>query len=234
MKILIITQRINVNDPVLGFFHRWVAEFAKHFEKVTVICLEKGEYDLPSNVKVLSLGKEQRQSRKQYLARFYSYIWQERKNYDVVLSHMNQEYVLLAGFFWWLSGKRIYMWRNHHVGDELTNMAAFFCKKVFCTSRFSYTAKFKKTVLMPIGIDLNRFKPMTEQKRKPRSILFLARMSPVKKPDVLVEALVLLANRKVDFVANFYGDAGVPKNVQRQIRLQASYFISHSPVLQEN
>lgn len=206
MNILIITQKIDKRDPILGFFHRWVEDFSKYFGKITVICLQKGEYDLPSNVKVLSLGKEEKQSRMQYLSRFYAYIWQEKKNYDAVLSHMNQEYVLLAGFIWWLLGKKIYMWRNHHVGDELTDMAAFFCKKIFCTSRFSYTAKFRKTVIMPVGIDLNRFKPLVGQKRKPRSILFLSRMAPVKKPDLLVNALYKLKEKDISFSASFFGN----------------------------
>ncbi len=58
MKLLILTQKVDENDDVLGFFVGWLEEFAKHCEKVTVVCLEKGDYDLPENVKVLSLGKE--------------------------------------------------------------------------------------------------------------------------------------------------------------------------------
>ena len=58
MKLLITTQTVNINDPVLGFFHRWLKEFAENCEQVTVICLQVGEYQLPPNVKVISLGKE--------------------------------------------------------------------------------------------------------------------------------------------------------------------------------
>ena len=58
MKLLIITQTVDINDQILGFFHRWVEEFAKHCEQITVICLEKGIHDLPQNVRVFSLGKE--------------------------------------------------------------------------------------------------------------------------------------------------------------------------------
>jgi len=58
MKLLIITQKVDMNDDVLGFMHGWINEFAKHCEKITVICLQKGEHELSDNVKVLSLGKE--------------------------------------------------------------------------------------------------------------------------------------------------------------------------------
>src|SRR3989339_803491 len=63
MKLLILTQKIDKNDDLLGFFYAWVGEFAKYYKKITVICLYRGESDLPENVKVLSLGKENLSSR---------------------------------------------------------------------------------------------------------------------------------------------------------------------------
>ncbi len=211
MKLLIITQKINKNDPVLGFFHGWIKEFAKHFESIVSICLEKGEYDLPSNVKVLSLGKENGISRLKYLYNFYKYIWQERKNYDAVFVHMNQEYLLLGGKLWFLLGKKVYMWRNHHAGSILTDIAALFCTKVFCTSKYSYTAKYKKTVLMPVGIDTDLFNVLEDSQRVPKSILFLGRISPIKRPDLLISALSLLKKQNLAFTASFYGDP-LPKD----------------------
>jgi len=184
---LILTQKVAKNDPVLGFFHRWIKEFAKNFEKVTVICLEKGGYSLPANVSVLSLGKEDTMiyhsvlRRLYYICRFYKYIWQERKNYDAVFVHMNQEYILLGWKFWKLWGKKIYLWRNHAKGNILTDLAVLLSHKVFCTSPSSYTARFKKTKLMPVGIDTEFFKPDPAVLRRPNSILFLGRIAPVKK-----------------------------------------------------
>lgn len=212
MKLLIVTQKINRNDPILGFFHGWIIEFVKHFESITVICLEKGEYNLPTNVKVLSLGKESGISRSKYLFNFYKYIWQERSHYDVVFVHMNQEYILLGGIFWYLFGKKIYMWRNHHAGSFLTDIAAKFCKKVFCTSRFSYTAKYKKAVLMPVGINLELFKKNNSINRVEQSVLFLGRMAPIKRPDLLICAFAGLKKQNLTFRASFYGDP-LPKDV---------------------
>ncbi len=156
MKFLILTQKVDRNDPILGFFHRWIEEFVKRCERVIIICLEEGEYNLSQNVKVFSLGKEGSHSRAKYLWNFYKYLWQERKNYDAVFVHLNQEYVLLGGILWLLLGKKVFMWRNHHMGNFLTDLAGLFCSKIFCTSKYSYTAKHKKTVLMPVGIDTDK------------------------------------------------------------------------------
>src|SRR5680860_553091 len=100
MKLLILTQKIDIEDDVLGFFHDWVKEFSKHCDGMVVVALGVGRYALPENVKVLSLGKEVGISRIKYIRNFYKYIWQERNNYDKVFIHMNQEYILLGGLFW--------------------------------------------------------------------------------------------------------------------------------------
>src|SRR3989344_4493728 len=113
MRLLVITQKVDRNDPVLGFFHRWIEEFSKHCEKVHVICLKEGVNDLPENVAVHSLGKEEGKSRITYLWRFYYYVLKYRSQHDAVFVHMNPEYVLLGSLFWKIVGKRIVLWYMH-------------------------------------------------------------------------------------------------------------------------
>jgi glycosyltransferase involved in cell wall biosynthesis len=207
MKLLIISQKVDKADRgALGFFHAWIEEFAKHVQFVTVICLEKGEVNLPNNVKVLSLGKENGRSRIKYLKNFYAYIWREKNNYDAVFVHMNQEYVLLAGWWWRMIGKKVLMWRNHKNGTWLTNLAVLFSNTVFCTSPASYTAKFKKTKIMPAGIDLANFQNIKVEPRLPNSLLSLGRISIIKNIDILIKALGLLDERQVSFTADIVGD----------------------------
>ena len=233
MRLLIITQAVDINNPVLGFFCRWIEEFSKHCEKLTVVCLEKGEHKLPQNVKVLSLGKEASGiqhstfnifKKIRYSLVFFKYIWQERNNYDLVFVHMNQEYVLLGWFLWKLMaktpspehlfvpyrgirGKKVMLWRNHAKGNSLTDLAVFLSDRVFCTSRFSYTAKFKKTEIMPVGIDTDFFKRDPKIIKLRNSILFLGRISPVKKTDLFIDALNLLNKEGTEFKATIVGDA---------------------------
>ncbi|MCB9802531.1 glycosyltransferase family 4 protein [Candidatus Nomurabacteria bacterium] len=209
MKLLIITQIVDQNDAVLGFFHNWLLKFSKKFEQITVICLQKGECNLPDNVKVLSLGKEKKVSRLQYLINFYKYLWRERKNYDTVFVHMNQEYVVLAGLIWRIFGKKIVMWRNHPYGNFMTRLAIFLSNKVLCTSKESFTAKFSKTKIMPVGVDTDFFQKISEKKDE-NSILFLSRISSYKNAETLINALDILQKKSVNFTASFIGDA--PKN----------------------
>lgn len=206
MKLLIVTQVVDRADPYLSFFHGWLEELAQHYEHIHVICLKRGDYALPANVAVHSLGKEDGVSRAEYLRRFFTYVWRFRGEYDAVFVHMNQEYILLAGWLWKLLGKRIYLWRNHYAGGLLTDIAAMFTAKVFCTSAHSYTAKYKKSVVMPVGVDEKLFAPSAVP-RVPRSILFFGRFAPAKKPDVLLEALGILFKEGIEFKASFYGTA---------------------------
>ena len=185
MRLLIVTQKVDKDDPVLGFFCGWIQAFAKKVDNIHVIALEVGEYDMPSNVSVHSLGKKKGSitgilDRIKYAINFYKIIFRLRKEYDIVFVHMNQEYVLLAGLLWKIFGKKIMLWRNHAKGSFLTSIAVFWCNKVFCTSPSSYTARFKKTKIMPVGINTDFFKPDVSIRKIPRSILFLGRIAPVK------------------------------------------------------
>ena len=216
MNLLLVTQKVDKEDPVLGFFHKWIEELSKKFKSIKIICLEEGEHSLPENVQVFSLGKLKKVASSQYLAsrvryvwNFYKYIWRLRKEYDAVFVHMNQEYVLLGGMFWKVFGKKIYFWRNHPKGNFLTRIAVAFSEKVFCASDSAFTAKFGKTEVMPVGIDTSIFnlesRILNLESRK-RNILFLGRMDRIKRPELLIEALNILNKQGVDFVSNFYGD----------------------------
>ena len=206
MKLLIVTQAVDQNHLALGFFHDWIAGLASSFEQIEVICLFMGQTSLPENVRVHSLGKEEGpQPRLIYAYRFLKLAWGLRQSYDAAFVHMNQEYILLAGPLWKVLRKRIYMWRNHYAGSLLTRIAVAFATKVFCTSKHSYTARFRKTLLMPVGVDTTHFFPDARIKRKDRSILFLARMAPSKDPLLLLKALKELRDGGEPFTATFVG-----------------------------
>ena len=199
-------------DPVLGFFHEWVRRIASRGTKVIVVCLEKGEVDLPSDIKVFSLGKEEGLKDFGYVLRFYKYIWKFRKEYDSVFIHMNQEYSLLGGIPWRIMGKRIMLWRNHPAGNWKTNIAVFFAHRVFCTSKTSYTKRFKKTRVMPVGVDIKDEAKNGISQRIQNSILSLGRLSPVKNIHTILEAYDVVRKSFPDSILTIAGDP-IPREI---------------------
>lgn len=210
MRLLIITQRVDREDDVLGFFHGWLEKLAEKLALVNVICLCSGQVSLPSNVKVWSLGKDKGKGRFSRLFRFYKHIWRLKKEYDAVFVHMNPIYVFLAAFLWKTWKKRIFLWYNHQTGTWLTKSAIKRVRRVFYTSPFSFAATFQNAKKMPAGVDTDLFSPNQGSipcKLK-NSILYLGRISPIKNLEVLIEAAELLERERIDFILNIVGEPG--------------------------
>ena len=192
MKLLITTQAVDRADPILGFFHSWISELAKHYESIEVICLREGAHALPANVHVHTLGKERGASSSfTYAVRFKLLAWGLRDRYDAVFVHMNPEYVIIFGTFWRMLGKRITLWYNHPAYNLRLALAAFQSHQIFYTSPYAASARYKKAIQMPVGIDTALFSP-TGAQRKPLSIYIQGRVAASKRVEVLLTALRLL------------------------------------------
>ncbi len=186
MRLLVVTQVVDKNHPVLGFFHRWLEEFARYCQQVVVVCLQAGQYDLPSNVKVLSLGKEKGGNKIIFLYKFLKYIWQERFGYDSVFVHMNPEYVILGGVLWKGWQKKIGLWYVHRSVTWKLRLAEKLADVIFTASKKSFRLPSSKVAVVGHGIDTDRFKPKEEIKKE-RVMLMVGRISPTKRQLVGVQ-----------------------------------------------
>lgn len=194
MRLLIVTQAMDEADPVLGFFVRWVEEFAKHAQRVEVICLKEGRHTLPANVRVHSLGKERgARSRLRYAWRFLSLARRLRHEYDAVFVHMNPEYVVLGGLFWRLSRKKIALWYTHKSVDLKLWIAALFADVIFTASKESFRLPTAKLRIVGHGIDTNFFSPDTALPRG-TAVLSAGRLSPSKRHDLVIKAAAHFPN----------------------------------------
>lgn len=227
MKLLIVTQVVDAADDLLGAFHRWIFRFSEVFESVEVVCLRKGAYDLPKNVRVRSLGKEERPSRPgawqkaltrlRYLARFFRFVFGLRKDYDVVFVHMNPEYVVLAGIPWRLMGKTVFFWYAHKHGSWLRLVARSLAHRVVSVSKESFVGSDAPNFL-PVGhgIDPDVFACPTGGREQGagsrKEILSIGRLSPVKNYDQLLDAAHLLRTKygRSDFTIRLVGAPAGP------------------------
>jgi len=196
MRLLLVTQVVDQHDPILGFFHAWVIEFAKQVEQIEIICLREGTHSLPENVRVHTLGKKEKGRgvfvRVAYIIRFFSVLWKLRNSYDAVFVHMNPEYVVLAGWWWHLTGKRIGLWYTHkHVGIWL-RVAEWFSHYVFTASKESFRLASKKVQVMGHGIDVDAIPERTTSEEGTTRFITIGRIAPVKNLLLQIEALALL------------------------------------------
>lgn len=228
MRLLIVTQTVDRTDPTLGFFHQWIEEFARHSQRVIVVCLFEGEHSLPGNVTVLSLGKERTRekalsffslafSRLRYLYRFFLYIWKYRRGYDAVFVHMNQIYVLLGGPLWRLLRKRVSLWYAHGAVSSSLRTAERLADAIITSTPEGFRLSSEKVRVLGQGIDTERFarRARSDKQSAQRSyrpdlirILYVGRISPVKRCETLIEAAGILREKGEKFSITFVGDAG--------------------------
>jgi len=221
MKILIVTQKVDKDDDVLGFFHRWLEEFAKLTTALTVISLEQGAYSLPPHVKVFSLGKERGKSKIKYIFNFYKYIWQERKSYNMVFVHMNPIYIVLGGIFWKLMGKKIALWYTHRQVDMKLRLAAWGADIIFSSAKESFRLPSKKLHIVGHGIDTEVFAPREKAPHEIFSILHVGRITKIKNCDILIKAAALVAKKtQKPFKITFIGKTAQPEDVAYEQELK--------------
>lgn len=215
----------------MGFFHGWLTELSKRFESIEVICLREGHHALPQNVRVHSLGKESGESRFKYITRFYTHIWNTAGSYDRVFVHMNPHYVLLGGFYWRARNIPIFFWRNHAKMNLMTRIAAYFSKNVFYTSPYACTSVFKHAIQMPVGVDATVFvpAPSTKEHTYPKKILFLGRLSPVKRVELFLEVSNILT---LGYEFHLYGDDPSKEKVyEKYLRSRAGSHVFFHPAV---
>lgn len=207
-NLLIITQKVDENDDLLGFFVAWLSEFSKHFEKVEVITLATGEYNLPANVSVHSLGKERGNSRLVRFFNFYRLMFHLVPKSDGIFAHMSPIFVIASWPVAFLFRKKIILWYLHRSRTFKLKIANLLCYKIVTASKESLRLKSRKIVEVGHAIDAQRFRVERhwEQLLQASSrILSVGRISEIKDYKTLIEAAKILRDKSIDFEIQIVG-----------------------------
>jgi len=193
MKLLIITQKVDRTDPILGFFCRWIEEFAKHCEELTVVGQLVKDCDFPHNVTIVSLGKEDGASRLAQIICFWHKQWSLRKQYDVVLVHMTPIWIVLGWSLWLLFRKKMYLWYEIKRGSWRLSVALFFARKIFSATVQGLPRPSRKQNVVGHGIDVETFTPVQEHEEG--LIVSVGRITNSKQYPVILKAFAKLPNK---------------------------------------
>ena len=228
MKLLFLTQVLDLQHGVLGFVVRWVEEFAKHVESVRVVALEVGDTTgLPDNVEWLEIGREGR------ILRYFKYksaLNQAlgRDGYDAVLAHMVPRYALVAAGPAKRHGARLYLWYTHKGVDARLIKAVPLTLKTFSASEESLRVSGPNRVITGHGIDTDHFDLVAPEER-PRliehykRILSVGRLTPAKDPLCVLRCIRHLLDQGLEVALDWVGggltksDEGFSGEVRREI-----------------
>lgn len=209
MRLLIVTQKVDVNDAILGFFHHWLEKLAEKTELV-VITNFLGRHNLPNNVEIYSLGKERNKGRWYKFFRYQYLFLKFLSKVNGIFFHMCPEYVIAVGLWPKIFRKKSILWYVHVSVNWKLKLAERLVSKIFTASKGSFRLKSSKVIITGHGIDIEKFKIQNEFKNLNRkfNIIYVGRISEIKNQKTLIKAIDILVNQnnfknlKVDLIGN--------------------------------
>lgn len=201
MNLLVITQKVDLEDSNLGFFHCWLEKFAQKLDKLYVICLWQGKYNLPQNTIVYSMGKERGYSKLSQLFRLQKFLLRHLKEVDGVFIHMCPIYAVASYPLVKIFRKKMILWYVHKSVNPTLKLAEKCVDKILTASPESCRLKNRKKIeVLGHGIDNKLFKPLfsNPEPRIPNTfkILFAGRVAPIKDLETLIKAIDILVNQR--------------------------------------
>ncbi|MBP7134630.1 glycosyltransferase [Patescibacteria group bacterium] len=171
--ILLVTQVMDEDHQVLGFFVSWVRLLAQYGDPITIVCWSKGRCEgLPSNVEILEFprGKWKRWSG------LFKLSLQKRHEIRTVFVHMIPPVTAVLGLWWRMLGFRVVLWYTHgHVPLSL-RFSERIVHTILTATDDSLKLATPKKVVTGHGIDLDIYHPVSGVTREPM-LLSVSRIS---------------------------------------------------------
>lgn len=198
MKLIIISQRVDIKDDNLSFFHRILEKFSEKLEKIFSVCLWQGEYRLPQNVRVFSLGKEKGYSKIRQFFRLQKFLLKHLKEADGIFCHMCPIYAVASFPLAKIFRKKLVLWYAHGAVNFKLKLAEKLVDAILTSSLAGCRIKSKKIKAVGQGIDVELFKPPEDNLSQDENfrILYAARLTPIKDHQTLIEAINILVNQR--------------------------------------
>ena len=220
-NLLVIAQKVDENDDHRGVFVEWLQEFSKKFDEVSVITVALGQYKLPQNVRVYSLGKERGIPKFIQAMRFYWYLIQLTSKSDGIFAHASPIFVIASWPIATMYGKKIALWYTHKSVTPKLRLATRLADIIFTASRESFRLASSKVIVTGHGIDTDQFRPADTKTPSDRlRIISVGRIAPVKNYETLIEACKILLDRHIDFYVTIVGEPSLEKDKQYQKQIK--------------
>lgn len=211
--VVMITQAVDEEDPVLGFTPGWVNALARHVGRLSVYCLRRGKCNLRENVSLHVLGE----GRIRRLWRLRKGLQSDLKRSTVraVFAHMCPKYAIVARR---ILGPKVpvILWYTQWARTRWLTAAHRVSDVVLTAVEESCPIRSEKVRVVGHGIDTEKFKPDSREPRNGVLLLSTGRMAREKKYDVLIEAVATIRKEWAsgDITVRIVGSPCVEKDHQ--------------------
>ena len=202
--LFLFNLSMDLDNPILATTNLWANEFAKHFEHVYVYSTHVGRHEVPKNVKVTELGGGSLGMRIIAVAKlsvaFLSIMKLRRRS--IVFHHQSPFTSVFPGLILHITGIRQGLWYSHSSKPISLVLGAKFVDRIFSSSPASLPLSSEKANFFGHGIDTVRAKQSLKQSTGKRSgILYIGRISPIKKLEECINAIVVAEREELFFLA---------------------------------
>jgi glycosyltransferase involved in cell wall biosynthesis len=188
-RLVLITQVVDAEDPVLGATVAKIRALAAHVDDVVVLSLKEPRGEIPPRCRVHSFGAP---TRPECVVLFESQLARALSPRPVaVLAHMAPMFALLAAPLCRGRGVPLLLWFAHWRASRLLRLAEWVSNAVVTVDRRSFPLPSRKVSAIGHGIDLNAFPPVPPHQNGDLRVLSLGRYSPAKGLDTVVRAVAM-------------------------------------------
>jgi glycosyltransferase involved in cell wall biosynthesis len=183
VKLAVITQRVDEDDPALGATAAKIRALAALVDELVVLALDARPTALPENVRVRTFGGGSKVGR---TARLVTALARERPT--AVVAHMAPVYAVVAAVVTKPRRVPLLLWFTHWRGSRLLQVAERVSTRVLSVDERSFPLPTRKLVAVGHGIDVGPAVPARPDDGVLR-LLALGRTSPAKGLEALAAAV---------------------------------------------
>jgi glycosyltransferase involved in cell wall biosynthesis len=190
-SLLIFNLRTDADDSVLGFTTDWINALAPFYDHVDVITMHAGRLAVAANVSVYSAGRERGYSEARRALRFYRLLLGLllRRRYVACFAHMMPLFALMAAPLLTLWRVRCVLWYTHRQRTRQLAWATRLVWRVVSATQTSFPIPTPKLRVLGHGIRTDFYTPpAAHTPQTPPLVVYVARLTPIKRQALLIEA----------------------------------------------
>ncbi len=199
MRLLWFNLRVDRNRQGLAFAIDWLNAVAEQVERIDVITMQAGEYQVRDNVHIHSVGKEKGYSEPRRAIEFYRLLWNlvSQHAYDACFAHMMPLFAVMAAPLLRVKRVPIVLWYTHKSVTIILRLAVMLVERIVTASKESFRIESQKVRIIGHGIDTEQFalrgygndSLRDEASKHPLTVLTVGRLSRIKRIELLIQAM---------------------------------------------